>query len=141
MNAYSQDLRERVLRAVARGERPTAIAARLEVSRVWVYQVAKRFKQSGQRGSLPMGGHRRSRVAALESTLRGWIKAEADVTLAELCVRLGERGIAIKVPALWHQLNKWKLTFKKKLYTPASSRVQTCRRRALNGSRVNPRLS
>ena len=140
MNAYSQDLRERVLRAVARGERPTAIAARLEVSRVWVYQVAKRFKQSGQRGSLPMGGHRRSRVAALESTLREWIKAEADVTLAELCARLGERGITIKVPALWHQLNKWKLTFKKKLCTPASSRAQTSRRRVLNGGRVNPRL-
>ena len=125
MNAYSQDLRERVLRAVACGERPTAIAARLEVSRVWVYQVAKRFKQSGQRGSLPMGGHRRSRVAALESTLREWIKAEADVTLAELCARLGERGIAIKVPALWHQLNKWKLTFKK---NSTRQRAVACRR-------------
>jgi transposase len=113
MKAYSQDLRERVLRALARGERPTDIAVRLEVSRVWVYQVLRRFKQTGQRGSLPMGGHRRSRVAALESTLRGWIEAEVDVTLAELCARLGKRGIMIKVPALWHQLNKWKLTFKK----------------------------
>lgn len=115
MYAYSQDLRERVLRAVARGERPTEIAVRFEVSRVWVYQVARRLKQSGQRCSLPMGGHRRSRVAAMESTLRGWIKAEANVTLAELCTRLGEKGITIKVPALWHQLNKWQLTFKKNL--------------------------
>ena len=115
MYAYSQDLRERVLRAVAGGERPTEIAVRFEVSRVWVYQVARRLKQSGQRCSLPMGGHRRSRVAAMESTLRGWIKAEADVTLAELCARLGEKGITIKVPALWHQLNKWQLTFKKNL--------------------------
>ena len=84
MRAYSQDLRERVLSALERGERPTDIAVRLEVSRVWIYQVARRFKQSGQRGSLPMGGHRRSRVAAMESTLRAWIKAEVDVTLAEL---------------------------------------------------------
>ena len=36
MNAYSQDLRDRVLRALERGERPTAIADRFEVSRVWV---------------------------------------------------------------------------------------------------------
>ena len=38
MQAYSQDLRERVLRALARGDRPTEIARRFEVSRVWVYQ-------------------------------------------------------------------------------------------------------
>lgn len=43
MDAYSQDLRDRVLRALERGERPTAIAARFEVSRVWVYQVQNRL--------------------------------------------------------------------------------------------------
>ena len=39
MQAYSQDLRDRVLGALERGESPTAIAERFEVSRVWVYQV------------------------------------------------------------------------------------------------------
>lgn len=125
MRAYSQDLRERVLGALERGERPTDIAKRLEVSRVWVYQVSARLKQTGQRGSLPMGGHRRSRVAAMESTLRAWLTAEVDLTLAELCARLWERGIEIKVPALWHQLNKWKLTFKK---NPARQRARARRR-------------
>jgi transposase len=101
----------------------------LEVSRVWIYQVARRFKQTGQRGSLPMGGHRRSRVAAMESTLRAWIEAEVDVTLAELCARLGKCGITIKVPALWHQLNKWKLTFKKN-----SARQRAVARRRASGA-------
>ena len=55
MQAYSQDLRDRVLRAVARGERPTDIAKRFEVSRVWVYQVAQRYRSSGERGSLQVG--------------------------------------------------------------------------------------
>ena len=49
MDAYSQDLRDRVLRALERGERPTAIADRFEVSRVWVYQVRNRLTQTGQR--------------------------------------------------------------------------------------------
>ena len=49
MDAYSQDLRDRVLRALERGERPTAIAERFEVSRVWVYQVRNRLTQTGQR--------------------------------------------------------------------------------------------
>jgi len=45
MQAYSQDLRERVLRALARGERPTEMARRFEVSRVWVYQGRARRKR------------------------------------------------------------------------------------------------
>lgn len=43
MHAYSQDLRDRVLGALERGERPSAIARRLEVSRVWVYQIRERY--------------------------------------------------------------------------------------------------
>lgn len=63
MHAYSQDLRDRVLGALARGEGPTAIARRYEVSRLWVYQVRKRWQEDGQGHSLPMGGYRRSRIA------------------------------------------------------------------------------
>lgn len=125
MEAYSQDLRDRVLRALERGERPTAIANRFEVSRVWVYQVRNRFTQTGQRSSLPIGGHRQSRVAGMESTLRAWLKETGDLTLAELCTRLAAHGIAIKVPALWHQLDKWKLTFKK---NPTRQRARSHRR-------------
>lgn len=108
--AYSQDLRNRVLRAVERGERPTAIADRFEVSRGWVYQVRNRLTQTGRRSSLPIGGHRRSRLAGMELTLRAWLKETGDLTLAELCTRLAAHGIAINVPALWHQLNTWQLT-------------------------------
>ncbi|TKB64138.1 MAG: transposase [Nitrospira sp.] len=125
MEAYSQDLRDRVLRALERGERPTAIATRFEVSRVWVYQVRNRLTQTGQRSSLPIGGHRPSRVAGMESTLRAWLKETGDLTLAELCARLATHGIAIKIPALWHRLDKWKLTFKK---TPTRQRARSHRR-------------
>ena len=63
MQAYSQDLRERVLRALARGDRPTEIARRFEVSRIWVYQVRAREQETGVRSSFQIGGHRRSRLA------------------------------------------------------------------------------
>lgn len=133
MYAYSKDLRERVLGALERGERPADIARRYEVSRVWVYQVRNRLQQTGQRGSLPMGGHRRSRLAGREQQIRAWINAEADLTLAQLCQRLAEHGIAIKVPALWHQLNKWKLSFKK---NPARQRARA-RGRASGAARLD----
>jgi transposase len=60
----------------------------------------------------------------LEATVRGWLKAQPDLTLAQLCERLAERGIQIKVPALWHQLNKWNLSFKK---NPARQRARARR--------------
>jgi transposase len=125
MEAYSQDLRDRVLRALARGERPTAIATRFEVSRAWVYQVQNRLTQTGQRSSLPIGGHRQSRVAGMEATLRGWLKETSDLTLVEMCARLAAHGIAIKVSALWHQLDKWNLTLKK---NPPRQRARSRRR-------------
>ena|ERR1700682_2299942 len=115
MQAYSQDLRERVLRALARGDRPTEIARRFEVSRVWVYQVRERERETGVRSSFQIGGHRRSRLAEREQVLREWIAAQPDLSLAELRQRLAQQGVSIKIGALWHQLNKWKLTFKKNL--------------------------
>ena len=121
MHAYSQDLRDRVLGALARGERPSAIARRYEVSRMWVYQVRQRFDQGGERCSRPIRGHRISRVAALEGQIRGWIKAEPDLTLVQMCERLSEQGVSIKPSALWHQLNKWQLSFKK---NPARQRAR-----------------
>ena len=115
MQAYLQDLRERVLRALDRGDRPTEIARRFEVSRLWVYQIREREQETGVRSSFQIGGHCRSRVEEMEQVLRAWIAAEPDLTLAELQQRLGQQGVSIKIGALWHQLNKWNLTFKKNL--------------------------
>jgi transposase len=121
MQSYSQDLRDRVLRALARGEGPSAIARRFEVSRFYVYQVRDREQETGVRTSFQIGGHRRSRLEEAEPVLRGWIAAAPGLTLEELQERLAARGIAIKIGALWHQLNKWNLTFKK---NPARQRAR-----------------
>lgn len=121
MQPYSQDLRERVLWALGRGERPTSIARRLELSRVWVYQARDREQRTGKRTSFKIGGHRRSRVAEMESVLRAWIEAEPDLSLSELSERLVGCGVSIRPGALWHQLNKWNLTFKK---NPARQRAR-----------------
>ena len=108
------------------------IARRFEVSRVWVYQVRHRFQQTGERHSLPMGGHRQSRLAPLEPTLRAWIEADVDMTLAEIGERLKAQGTMINIPALWHQLDKWGLSLKK---NPARQRARA-RRRAAGQTRL-----
>jgi transposase len=136
MQPYSQDLRDRVLRALERGDGPSEIARRFEVSRVWVYQVRDRLQETGQRGSFQIGGHRRSRLAEKEPTLRAWIAAEPDLTLVELVERLAQQGVSIKIGALWHQLNRWNLTFKKTLHASEQERedVQAARQRWLEAA-------
>jgi transposase len=75
--------------------------------------VRDREHETGVRSSFQIGGHRRSRLEEAESVLRRWITAEPGLTLEELRERLALQGIATKIGALWHQLNKWNLTFKK----------------------------
>lgn len=128
MRAYSQDLRDRVLNALGRGERPTEVAVRFEVSRGWVHQVRRQLRVEGRRSSLRIGGHRTSLLAPVESVLRKWIADQPDLTLAEMCERLAKKhGIEIKIPALWHQLNNWGLSYKK---NSSRQRARTARRAA-----------
>ncbi|MCL2178091.1 MAG: hypothetical protein FWC18_00900 [Cystobacterineae bacterium] len=68
---------------------------------------------------LPNGGER---IAHLKERLRGWIQAELDLTIAEMCERLAKLGAEIKIPALWHQLNKWGLSLKKTLHASEQER-------------------
>jgi transposase len=84
--------------------------------------VRGRAQATGERGSRPLGGYRRSRLAAKEQELRAWIAGQPDLTLAEIQQRLEQQGVTIKIAALWHQLDKWKLTFKK---NPARQRART----------------
>jgi transposase len=127
MAAYSQDLRERVLRGLERGEGATSIARRLEVSVRWVYQVKDRYEGNGERAARKLGGYRRSRIAGLEACIRGWLNERVDLTLSELSQRLARQGVVLKTTALWHQLNKWGLTFKK---NSARQRARAHRRAA-----------
>ena len=127
MQSYSQDLRDRVLRALERKERPTDIAARFEVSREWIYLVRNRLRDSGVRRSLQIGGHRSSRLEPFKNDIHKWIKQNADLTLAEIATLLKKQGVEIKIPALWHQLNKWGLSYKK----------NSARQRAREGRRSN----
>jgi transposase len=133
MQSYSQDLRERVLRALDRGEGPSAIARRYEVSRFYVYQVRDREQKTGVRTSFQIGGHRRSRLEEAESSLRAWIAAAPGLTLVELQEKLESQGISTKIGALWHQLNKWNLTFKKN----AARQRAGSRRRAGSSPRMD----
>lgn len=127
MKAYSQDLRDHVARGIERGESPSEIARRLEVSRVWIYRVRDALTQ-GRTQPKQMGGWRRSRLATHEPAIREWIGLRPDLTLREIADRLHlECTVSIGLTALWQQLDKWGITYKK---NPTRKRATAPRRAA-----------
>jgi len=114
MGACSEDLRERVLRALERGDGCTEIAERLEVSRAWVYDVKRRYEEHGERSARRQGGYRPSRLERFRKVIEKWLAEEPGLTLAEMSERLWEKKkVGIGINALWWRLNKWGLTYKK----------------------------
>jgi transposase len=81
---------------------------------MWVYQVRNRLRHQGSRESLPLGGYRKPRLAPLEDVIRAWIREKPDLVLSEIRDRLQQRfDTSITIAALWYQLDRWGLTFKK----------------------------
>ena len=126
MQSYSLDLRERVLRALIGGVSHADCAALRGQSGVGP-PARDRLSETGERGSYPIGGHRRSRLAGLcESCALD--RGPARSTPWPRCSNGPEQGVSIKVGALWHQLNQWNSASKP--CTPASKSARTCKRRA-----------
>jgi len=119
MQAYSMDLRQRVIDDCDAGLPTKQVAQKYQVSPAWV----RRLKQQRrQRGDIKprSGGHRprqidRDRLAQL-------VAQQPDATLAELRQRL---GLTCSLSAICMALQELKLTFKKSPCTPPSRTART----------------
>jgi transposase len=111
--AYSLDLRERVVAAVASGQTCRAVAMRFGVSVASVVKWYQRLRATGSAAAKPMGGRR---PYALEGE-RDWVLARVaevpDLTLRALAAELAARGIVVSHYAVWHFLAREGITFKK----------------------------
>ena len=111
---YSNDLRERVARAVLSG-RPARETARLfGVSVASAVKWSQRLRATGSAASRPMGG-RRQRILLLE---RSWLLArlaeQPDLTVRGLALELRERGYdSISHNTVWTLLRSAGFSFKK----------------------------
>lgn len=120
--AYSSDLRGRVIRAAAaQGLSARAAAARFGVgvstAIVWV----RRFRQGGEASARRQGKPRGSRLDAHEAFVLGLIDVKDDITLVEMAERLrAERGVQISPAMLCVWLKRQGMTHKKRRRTPAS---------------------
>lgn len=85
MKPYSEDLRERIIKAVEKGELSQAkIAVRFGVSKSFVEKLLARWRSSGSLSAKPHGGGRQRKLAGYEVVIRAEVAHQPDLTLAEL---------------------------------------------------------
>src|SRR6516164_1600119 len=128
--AYSLDLRERVVAAVAAGESCRKVAATFKVSVASVVKWSQRARATGSPAARPMGGNRPYALAGERDWLLARVAEKPDVTLRALVAELAERGIKVSYYAVWHLFEHEGISFKKSLHASEQDRPDVARRRA-----------
>src|SRR5215210_5988543 len=123
MKPYSQDLREKIVRALeAREETQEEIAARFAVSPSFVVKLWRRWRITGSSSALPHAGGRRRSLRAVEATIRRELERQPDLTLAELCEKAGAAGASsVSTKTMCMELRRLDLPRKKSRSTTASA--------------------
>jgi len=84
VRAYSLDLRERVVAAVAAGQACRAVAKTFGVSVASVVKWSKRFRETGSAAAKPMGGKRPFALAGDREWVLARVAQKPDITLRAL---------------------------------------------------------
>ena len=113
--AYSMDLRERVVAAVAQeGLSRRQAAARFGVSDSTAINWLKRVATTGSVAPGQIGGHKPRKIAGAH---RDWLVGrcrERDFTLRGLVAELAERGLKVDYRSVWEFVHAEKLSHKKR---------------------------
>lgn len=125
--AYSLDLRERVVAAVVSGETCRSVAERFDVGVSSVVRWSQRARETGSPAARPRGGQRPLALAGERDWLLRRLGETPDLTLRSLLPELAARGVVVSYFAVWHFFASEGISFKKK---PARGRAGPAGRRA-----------
>jgi transposase len=122
MEAYSTDLRERVVASVESGECNIPEAARqYKVSEPSIERWLARHRKTGSCAPLSHAGGVPRKLATVEAAIRAAVKAQPDATLQELCETVEkETKIKSDPSMMYRELVQLKLPRKKSRFMPAS---------------------
>ena len=132
MEAYSLDLRERVLASCDAGRGTKKVAEVFGVSPSWVRRLKQRRRELGIIEPLP--GRHGQPPKLTEDHLRrlsSLVEQYPDATLRQLQKRL---DVSVDISNICRALQRLKLTFKKKSYTPPSRIARTSKRCGVDGT-------
>ena len=114
----SNDLRERVVAAVASGESCRSAASRFGVAVSSVVKWSQRHRATGSVAPGKMGGHRRRVLEPHRAFIVERIAQTPDLTLHRLKEELAARGVHVSHNAVWLFLRREGLRFKKNAVRP-----------------------
>ena len=110
----SQDLRRRLVQAVAAGSSAREAARRFAVSESAAIKLVRRVRETGSTAPARIGGYRKPLLAGHEKLLRELTAAKGNITLGEIKAELAARGIeAGCLATIWHTLRRLGLSHKK----------------------------
>ena len=137
-NAYSLDLRERVVRAYqfTKGATYLSVGERFEVSSRTVSRWVKLYRDTGSLEPLPDSGGTSTRkiFEEHERAIRQWYQDQPDLTQQELADRLLEvYDIQIGQPSICKLLKRMGLTRKKKVSEMTEPNAPMCEERGWRG--------
>jgi transposase len=119
--AYSQDLRDRVLAANGSA---ASVAARFGVSISYVVKARQRRDRRGEVSAGVQASHTPAKLLGHDDALHEQVLRVPDATLAELTVwAAAELGVSVSISAMSVRLRRLKLTLKKRRSLPLSSRA------------------
>ena len=111
----SQDLRQRIVRAVAQGRSARQAAHRFEVSPSAAVKLMQRVRQTGSTAPCKIGGYRRPLLEPHAETLREMVESKKGITLREIQARLADQGIEVKaLSTIADMLHRLGLSHKKR---------------------------
>jgi transposase len=87
MKAYSQDLRQRVLRALDQGMKRSEIVKTFDVSLATLKRYLKQRRETGEVSPKPIPGRPAKKGSALDAGLKEQLQVYPDATLHEHCQR------------------------------------------------------
>jgi transposase len=135
MRAYSTDLKERLVRAVANGQPMREAARRFGVAVTTVKRAVVQQRETGSLARKPIPGRPRAIGGEQEAILLARLQAEPDATVLEHCAWWTQhRGQQLSEVTMWRAIRRLGWTHKKRHWQPASA----TRRRAPLGAKRSP---
>jgi transposase len=121
MKAYSLDLRERVVQAVAQGMTKSRAARTFSVSLATVKNYVGQVQRTGTLTPKPIPGRPREIPPEQDAALVSQLRAAQDATLAELCAAWATlAGVRVSVATMSRAIKRLKWTRKKRRWVPPS---------------------
>ena len=125
MRPYSQDLRERVVKAVDEGLSRSEIVRLFGVSDATIKRYLRLRRETGSLAPKPIPGYPPRKVGALQEGLRPQLEAHPDATLEEHCKLWEEQtGMKVSVSTMSDATRRLQWTRKKKTVAASERREE-----------------